>query len=109
MNRSTTDEASASRSDGPGFANCYFDWQGDEPLSELVLECIADATGREPASLAPLYESVDPDALDTIFAPTCTSGSRAGGVIELEHEGCHVMVHNEGRLDVRELTHRESG
>ena len=39
-----------------------------EPASETVVSAVADATARDVLSLPPLYESIDPDALDAVVA-----------------------------------------
>lgn len=39
---------------------------GEQP-SEAVVRAIAEATDRAVLDLPPLYESVDPDALDSVF------------------------------------------
>ncbi|MFC7135555.1 HalOD1 output domain-containing protein [Halobaculum litoreum] len=41
-----------------------------EPVSVRVVECVAEATGLDATDLDPLYEVVDPDALDALFPRT---------------------------------------
>lgn len=55
-----------SRSDDPGGAHTVEIAAGESP-SEAVVRAIAEATDRGVLDLPPLYESVDPDALDTLF------------------------------------------
>lgn len=38
----------------------------DPRVAVRVVRALGDATDREPSALSPLYESVDPDALDTL-------------------------------------------
>lgn len=108
MTGRTPNDPSRTDERAPGFVLRNFRWDDETPVSELVVECIADATDRDPDGLTPLADSIDPDALDAIFAPDDSGAERGEGVVELEHENCHVMVHDEGRLAVRELTHRNS-
>lgn len=39
----------------------------DATASEAVVATVADRAGRDPVSLPPLYDEIDPDALDAIF------------------------------------------
>jgi hypothetical protein len=38
-----------------------------ESASSRVVVAVAEATGTDPAELPPLYEVIDPDALDAVF------------------------------------------
>ena len=44
------------------------------------------------ASSTRLYDYVDPDALDALFADTHRGGSRADGIVEFDVEGATVTV-----------------
>ncbi|WP_254538915.1 HalOD1 output domain-containing protein [Halomarina litorea] len=50
--------------DGP--AHVYAP-EDHERTSEAVIAAVARAAGRDPITLPPLYEAVDPDALDAMF------------------------------------------
>ena len=70
----------------------------DDPISQKVIEAIADATGVDPLELPPLYDSVDPDALDSLF-----SHEGAGGCITslcFEIGDCEVLVRGSGEVVV---------
>lgn len=51
----------------------------NEPLSVALVRSIAELADRDVSSLPPLYESIDPDALERLFEPTAT-GPRAGSI-----------------------------
>lgn len=68
-------------------------------VSERILERIADESGRSPTDLDPLYDVVDPDALDCLFAST-TSANRSEGRVTFDYHGYTVTVHGDGRLDI---------
>ena len=61
-----------------------------ERVSEAVVTAVADAKGVDPLDLDPLYDSVDPDALDGIFGGT--TGRASGTEIRFEMAGCEVVV-----------------
>jgi len=39
----------------------------DDPVSQTVIAAVSEASNRDPIELEPLYEYIDPDALDTLF------------------------------------------
>jgi hypothetical protein len=73
------------------------DWSTEETPSHAVVSLVADAKDVRPIDLTPLHETVDPDALDRLFAPT-TGGSRTDGYIAFVFEGYHVTVHGDGEV-----------
>ncbi|ADD06091.1 uncharacterized protein Nmag_2531 [Natrialba magadii ATCC 43099] len=54
--------------------------QADDSVSTVVVEAVAEAVGVDATALPPLYERVDPDALDAVFAPTATGAPRTGEI-----------------------------
>ncbi|MFC7096843.1 HalOD1 output domain-containing protein [Halobaculum marinum] len=65
---------------------------GFDTVSIRVVECVAEATGREPTDLPPLYDVVDPDALDDLF----TAGGDGNCTVSFRFEGTLVEVRGEG-------------
>lgn len=66
-------------------------------LVDRVLERVAEQRGVDPVELPPLYESIDPDALETLFAPAGTR-SRNAGRVTFEYAGCRVTVGTDGTV-----------
>lgn len=67
----------------------------EENVSEAVVRAVADAEGVSPRDVTPpLYESVNPDALDDLF------GGRTGGSITFRYCGYLVEVRNERETTV---------
>lgn len=63
---------------------------GDRSASSVVLEAVAEAEGTTPTDLSvPLYEAVDPDALDRLFE---TGGDTAGGRVQFPYADYRVTV-----------------
>ena len=72
-------------------------------LSNKVLERVAEAEGRDPTELdEPLFEVVDPDALDAIFESTENGPHRNAGTVDFEYQGYSVRVTAEGDVLLRE-------
>lgn len=68
-----------------------------------IISALAAATNTDPEEMVPLYQSIDPDALNTLFARTSQEAR-----VEFEHEGSRVEVHSSGCVIV-ELQDRERG
>ena len=71
----------------------------DGDVSVAVITAIAAKRGVEPTELPPLYESIDPDALDALFAPTRTGGPRRGR-LEFTYDGHEVVVDRGTDLEI---------
>lgn len=68
--------------------------------SEAVVERIANREGVDPLELTPLYEAVDPDALDSLVTPD--GGSASGLRIEFSYHGYELRVTGEGVIHIEE-------
>lgn len=69
-----------------------------EPLSHAVVVAVAELNGVDPLDLNErLYDCIDPDALDALFASTDRD---ACGTIQFVMAGCHVEVSAERQLRV---------
>ncbi|MFC6716795.1 HalOD1 output domain-containing protein [Natrialbaceae archaeon GCM10025810] len=71
----------------------------DGAASAVVVRAVAAHRGVEPTALPPLYEWVDPDALDALFAPTGRGVRRRGGV-EFTYDGSAIAVSIDDGIDV---------
>lgn len=67
-----------------------------ERVSHSVVERIAAIRGIDQAELAPLYDTIDPDALDALYEKDFD------GSIAFRHAGCRVIVDGDGRVRVSE-------
>lgn len=74
-----------------------FDWTETQP-SAAVTEHISAMTGREQTDFAPLYETIDPEALDSLV----DSSDRSTPVsISFEYAGHSVTVRSDGELVIK--------
>lgn len=73
----------------------------DTPVHEKVVYAVANADGVDPIDLAPLYDTIDPEALDALF------DDGGEGTITFTYAGHEVEVTADGaavdgvRVDVR--------
>lgn len=79
-----------------------------DSASRRVVREVAEATDSDPSDLPPLYEVVDPDALDGLFRPrtaasetTDTGVAGSGPVVRFSYAGREVSVRRDG-VTVRE-------
>lgn len=70
--------------------------------SVAVVEAVAAATGYDPYDVPPLYEVVDPDALDDLFSPKHDGTPRRAGRVTFPLAGCNVTVTGHGEVVVRQ-------
>lgn len=61
-------------------------------VSTAVVMAVADTTDTPPDELPPLYDVIDPDALDTIFQSGRVGRSGAGIHVTFTMAGCTVSV-----------------
>lgn len=72
----------------------------NDSLSEAVVEAVADAEGVEPTELQPLYDVIDPDALDSLFRPQFDGRHPSRGEITFRYHGYVVHVDDAGRVSL---------
>ncbi|MFC7134019.1 MULTISPECIES: HalOD1 output domain-containing protein [Salinibaculum] len=74
-----------------------FDWETTPP-STAVVEAVCTATDREVQDIDPLYESLDPDALDRLLEAEAARG--ADLQFEFLFSGTRVTVRADGQVIV---------
>ncbi|WP_324760581.1 HalOD1 output domain-containing protein [Haloarcula sp. GH36] len=60
--------------------------------SEAVVQAVAEAAGTDPTELPPLYDQVDPDALEKLFR------NPSNGVVAFDYHGYTVVVRSDGTV-----------
>jgi hypothetical protein len=61
-------------------------------VSEAVIRAVADVTEVDPVRIAPLYDIIDPDALDRLFQPTPSVTRNVDSRVCFTMAGCEVTV-----------------
>jgi hypothetical protein len=77
-----------------------YEWSSVAP-STAVLEAVAAAADCEPTDLDPLYEFVDPDALDQFVRSTASSENAGNTSISFSFDCYEVTVYSSGFVTVR--------
>lgn len=71
---------------------------GEKP-SMTIINALATAMGVEPTELPPLFEIVDPDAVDSLFSNN-TSSPGAEAMLSFNYRNWNVFVNADGRIRV---------
>ncbi|WP_435151961.1 HalOD1 output domain-containing protein [Haladaptatus sp. DFWS20] len=80
---------------------CHAD---DEKLSTAVIMALAEVAGGDPAKIGmPLYDAIDPDALDNLFSDKHDGTPRMGGKVVFDILHYQVTVHSYGQIVIEEL------
>jgi hypothetical protein len=66
----------------------------DESVSTAVVRAVSAVNGRDPLSLRPLTEVLDPDALDMLFGSRHDGAPRLAGRLMFVYSNCCVTVDN---------------
>lgn len=61
-------------------------------ISNAVIEALAEETKADPLSFEPLYNVIDTEALDMLFATMYDGRTRPGGEISFRLDGYHIVV-----------------
>jgi len=64
-----------------------------QSVTEVVVRAVAEVTGRGEMDLRPLGESIDPDALDSLWARSSEDCLES---LTFRYEGCRVTVEGDG-------------
>ncbi|GAA0660482.1 HalOD1 output domain-containing protein [Natronoarchaeum mannanilyticum] len=65
-------------------------------LTERIVESTTDVAGADPLDLPPLYDAVDPDALEALYDRDGADGPE----VEFTYAGCGVTVRGDGSVSV---------
>ncbi|WP_433631985.1 HalOD1 output domain-containing protein [Halomicrococcus sp. NG-SE-24] len=70
--------------------------------STAVVQTVAAEIGVPPQELRPLYQTINPDALDSLFSSKDQSNLRSNEniVVSFEFEGCDVTVSGDGCIAI---------
>ena len=67
-----------------------------EPPSEAVVAAVAAVSGISPTALEPLYDAIEPDALDSLIAHAQRTDSPGEHRVRFSYAGFDVQVRGDG-------------
>lgn len=99
----------SSTDEGPGHYDAetqtyrlHHDWGSDDRLSTVIIDAVAAVTDTEPTDIGPLYNVIDPEALEQVFAPTPTSTRcHAASYLSFSLHDCEVTVASDGLIEIQ--------
>lgn len=104
MNGNINDDNDGSVVTSSTQSNRYTCYADEEQLSTAVVMALADVVGGDPAEIGvPLYEVIDPDALDNLFSDKHDGSPRTGGKVVFTILDYEVTVQSYGQVVIREL------
>lgn len=74
---------------------------GSNPPSLAVVKAVATLTDQDPTDLVPLYDVVDPKALDALFQRTRSGDHRVDGAVSFRYQGYDVTVKSYGIITIQ--------
>lgn len=86
----------------------------DEATSTAVVRAVSAVEGRDPLSLRPLADVIDPEALNRLFGSRYDGTARPGGRLTFAYSGYWITIENGEYLalrpiDSRAITERRPG
>ncbi|WP_440765270.1 HalOD1 output domain-containing protein [Natronorubrum sp. DTA7] len=78
----------------------HHDFTGDQTASLAVIEAIAAVSGTDPVELPPLYDVINPDALNALFEPH-ERRTGSGLHVEFSYNGFDIVVREGPEVVVR--------
>lgn len=86
-----------------------YEIESDELVSMAVIRAVSAMDGRGPCSLPPLADELDPDALDSLFAPGPEGSPRNGGHLSFVYAGYRVGVDDAEYLTIESVDRLGAG
>lgn len=77
-----------------------YDKRSDESVSTAVVRGVAAVTNTPTTELDPLFEVIDPDALECLFSTARGRSLRDHGWVSFEYNGCEVNVSATNEVEI---------
>ena len=78
----------------------HYDRRSDESVSAAVVRGVAAVTNTSPTELEPLFETLDPDALDQLYRSTADGSGRGDSWVSFSYNDCAVTVDSTGEITI---------
>lgn len=83
-----------------GAYHLHHDWDDEDTVIETVLRAVAAIRNLDPTELECPNDTLDTDALSSIFRPLAGGRRRNAGFVSFPFNGCNVVVHADGEVEV---------
>ncbi|ELY42818.1 HalOD1 output domain-containing protein [Natronorubrum tibetense] len=72
----------------------------DSTASLSIIERVATLEETDPITLPPLYDAIDPEALDSVVDSSTASDSRSPATVRFSYCGYDVLVRRDGEITI---------
>lgn len=72
----------------------------DDTMSDRVITAVANTKGMNPMNLDPLYEVIEPDALNALYKRDELGRARSPERVEFTYCGCEVVIAGKNSVSV---------
>lgn len=76
-------------------------WTRPDSICVRVIDAVVDTMGTDTTEIDPLYDYINPDALNDLFKPSENGRHRRGGHIEFQMEDHLIRISSDGDVEVR--------
>ncbi|MFH5800532.1 HalOD1 output domain-containing protein [Haladaptatus sp. CMAA 1911] len=76
-------------------------WTHPDSMCVQVIDAVVETMGTDTAEITPLYDYIDPDALNDLFKPSENGRCRRGGRVEFRMESHVIRISSDGDIEVR--------
>ncbi|ELY70957.1 HalOD1 output domain-containing protein [Natrinema versiforme] len=76
------------------------DWAGTDSLTTTIVSTVAELSGSDPTDVERLYDRIDPESLEALFAPANSAANRNTGQVSFQLDAYTVTVHATGDIVV---------
>ncbi|SER72970.1 HalOD1 output domain-containing protein [Natrinema salaciae] len=76
------------------------DWADTDSLTSTIVSTVAALSGSDPTEVERLYDRIDPESLETLFAPTSGPATRNTGQVSFRLDAYTITVHATGDIVV---------
>lgn len=98
----TIDDTQSDQDESVAGSTCMIrhEWGESDSPSTAVIEAVAAATNHDPTDMSPLYDHIDPDALDLLM--TSQAADRANAItVAFIYENVAVRIDSRGWVAVQ--------
>ena len=88
--------------------NAVYGVQHQESTTQAVVRVVRSESDSDDRTLPPLYSTIDPEALNQLFAHSGTQAEESRqptGVVEFPYAGYHVRVQSDGTIEAKPPDH----
>jgi Flp pilus assembly CpaF family ATPase len=72
-----------------------------DSLTQRIITTVAEEKGQSIDELEPLYNAINPEALESLFASRVDGSSRPDGEVSFQYAGYWVTVSSEGAVEIK--------